>query len=178
MKLIDWLEKNYKEIMLMSKKITKSSKESDDVAHYVITEFSERKDAQALIDRNEGMKFMSGMIWRSFHSSTSPYHTIYRQKGRVFGLSEHKQIEEVQDDEYDYDKDIAIEGIQGVIEDMKGGTIELWYKATLFEMWVKESNYSQLSRQTGIPRTSISHAVEEARKYIQYQLKINNITYE
>ena len=162
----------------MSKKITKSSLESDDVAHYVITEFSERVDAQALIDRNEGMKFLSGMIWRSFHSSTSPYHTIYRQKGRVFGLSEHKQIEDVESDEYDYDKDIAIEGIQGVLEDMKGGTIELWYRATLFEMWVKESNYSQLSRQTGIPRTSISHAVEEARKYIQKQLQINNINYE
>ena len=164
--------------MLMSKKITKSSLESDDVAHYCITEFSERKDAQALIDRNEGMKFLSGMVWRSFHSSTSPYHTIYRQKGRVFGLSEHKQIEDIQSDEYDYDKDVAIEGIQGVIEDMKGGTIELWYRATLFEMWVKESNYSQLSRQTGIPRTSISHAVEEARVYIQKQLQINNINYE
>jgi len=45
-------------------------------------------------------------------------------------------------------------------------------------MWVKESNYSQLSRQTGIPRTSISHAVEEARVYIQKQLQINNINYE
>ena len=164
--------------MLMSKKITKSSLESEDVAHYCITEFAHRVDAQALIDRGEGMKFLSGMIWRSFHSSTSPYHTIYRQKGRVFGINEHTQIEDVESDEYDYDKDIAIEGIQGVIEDMKGGTIELWYKATLFEMWCKQSNYSELSRQTGIPRTSISHAVEEARVYIQNQLKINNITYE
>ena len=164
--------------MLMSKKITKSSLESEDVAHYCITEFAHRVDAQALIDRGEGMKFLSGMIWRSFHSSTSPYHTIYRQKGRVFGINEHTQIEDIESDEYDYDKDIAIEAIQGILEDMKGGTIELWYRSTLFEMWCKQSNYSELSRQTGIPRTSISFAVEEARKYIQKQLQINNITYE
>jgi len=164
--------------MLMSKKICKSSKEHEDVAHYVITKFAEKENAQELIDRNEGMKFMSGMIWRSFHSSTSPYHTVYRQKGRVFGLNEHKQIEDIESEEYDYEKDIAIEGIQGVIEDMKGSGIELWYRATLFEMYVKQSNYSELSRQTGIPRTSISHAVEEARKYIQQQLEKYNIRYE
>ena len=42
---------------------------------------------------------------------------------------------------------------------------------------MKEDNFSELSRQTKIPRTSIAKAVEEARTYIQQQLKNNNIDY-
>ncbi len=48
----------------------------------------------------------------------------------------------------------------------------------LFRMYMKENNFSELSRQTKIPRTSIAKAVEEARAYIKQQLKINNINYE
>jgi len=34
-------------------------------------------------------------------------------------------------------------------------------------MWLDEPNYSELSRKTGIPRTSISQAVNEAIDYIK-----------
>jgi hypothetical protein len=60
---------------------------------------------------------------------------------------------------------------------MEAGTIELWFRATLFKMYMKENNFSELARQTKIPRTSIAKAVEEARTYIQQQLKLNNINY-
>ena len=161
----------------MSKKICRSSQESEEVAHFAIAEFMEHERAQELVDAGRAMNFLSGIIHRSFHSSTSKYHTIYRQKGRMHGLPQ--SHDNIQDDNiYDWEQDIATEAIQGILEDMKADTIELWFRAVLFEMWIKEPNFSELSRQTKIPRTSIAKAVEEAKTYIQLTLQNNNIFYE
>ena len=160
--------------MLMAKKICKGSSEAEDVAHFAIIEFAEHERGEELVEAGQALSFISGIIWRSFHSSTSRYHTLYRQKGRMHSLPESAEIMQ-DDDAYDYERDSATEAIQGVLEDMKADSIELWFRATLFEMWIQEPNYSELSRKTKIPRTSISGAVEEARAYIKQTLKNNNI---
>lgn len=161
----------------MAKKICRSSLESEDVAHFAITEFMEHERAQELVDANQAMQFLSGIMWRSFNSSTSQYHTTYRQKGRMHSLTPAADNRQ-DDDQYDIEQDIATEAIQGVIEDMKADTIETWFRATLFEMYLKESNFSELARQTKIPRTSIAKAVDEAKIYIRLQLEQNNIDYD
>jgi hypothetical protein len=172
-----FLSDNYEQIITMSKKICRSSPESEEVAHFAIAEFMEHERAQELVDAGRAMNFLSGIIHRSFHSSTSKYHTIYRQKNRMHGLPQ--SHDNIQDDNiYDWQQDIATEAIQGILEDMKADTIELWFRAVLFEMWIKEPNFSELSRQTKIPRTSIAKAVEEAKAYIQLTLQNNNIYYE
>ena len=172
-----FIETNYDKIMLMSKKICKSSPEYEDVGHFAITEFMEHERGQEIVDSGRGMNFLSGIMWRSFNSSTSQYHTIYRQKGRVFGLT--KSYDNMQDDNiYDMEQDVATEAIQGALEDMQSSGIELWFRAILFEMWISEPNFSELARVTGIPRTSIAKAVGEAKDYIREQLKQNGISYE
>jgi hypothetical protein len=172
-----FLSDNYEQIITMSKKICRSSQESEEVAHFAIAEFMEHERAQELVDAGRAMNFLSGIIHRSFHSSTSKYHTIYRQKNRMHTLPQ--SHDNIQDDNiYDWEQDIATEAIQGILEDMKADTIELWFRAVLFEMWIKEPNFSELSRQTKIPRTSIAKAVEEAKAYIQLTLQNNNIFYE
>lgn len=161
----------------MSKKICKSNSGWEDVAHFCIIKFTEHERAQELIDLNQAMRFISGMIYRSFWSNTSQYYNEYHQKGKMTSCETiYDDVEEPE--EYDYEKDIAIEAILGVIEDMKAGGIEQWYKATLFEMWSETPNYSELSRRTKIPRTSISQAVSEAQQYIKQQLKNSNINYD
>tara|TARA_R110000822_G_scaffold65772_1_gene160909 strand:+ start:2124 stop:2609 length:486 start_codon:yes stop_codon:yes gene_type:complete len=160
----------------MSKKICRSSSESEEVAHFAIAEFMEHERGQELVDSGRAMNFLSGIIHRSFHSSTSKYHTIYRQKNRMHSLPDNYDQQE-DTEMYDYEQDEATESIQGVLEDMKADGIDLWFRAVLFEMYVKEPNYSELARQTKIPRTTISKAVEEAKEYIQITLKNNNITY-
>ena len=172
-----FLEQNYKAIIIMARKICRSSPESEEVAHFAISEFIEHERGQEIVDSGRGMNFLSGIIHRSFHSSTSKYHTIYRQKGRMHELPEwHENLQDIED--YDYEQDMATEAIQGILEDMKAESIELWFRSTLFEMYIKEPNYSELARQTQIPRTSISKAVEEARAYIKLTLNNNNINYE
>ena len=184
MKSLDrFLTDKYEDIVTMSKKICRSSVESEEVAHYCISEFIEHERATELVEAGRAMNFLSGMIHRSFHSSTSKYHTIYRQKGRMHTLEPNdRTIRRKQPiqivDEYDYEQDTALEAVQGILEDMEAGSIETWFRATLFKMYMKESNCSELSRQTKIPRTSIAKAIEEAKTYIQQQLKNNNINYE
>ena len=172
-----FLTDKYEDIVLMSKKICRGSTESEEVAHFAMAEFMEHERATELVEANRAMNFLSGIIHRSFHSSTSKYHTIYRQKGRVHGLTQ-KQYNRVDDNIYDMEQDNATEAIAGILEDMEAGSIETWFRATLFKMYMKESNCSELARQTKIPRTSIAKAVEEARTYIQQQLKNNDINYE
>ena len=161
----------------MSQRICKGSVEHEDVAHHVIGEFLENARAQELIDKNEAMKYMSGMIWRSFNSSTSPYHKIYRQKGRMHKLHDWK-AEQLENTEYDYDTDYVIEAIEVLLEEMQIESTELWYRAMLFKMWLKTPNFSELERKTKIPRTSISQAVSEAKTYIRQELKNRGIDYD
>tara|TARA_R110000803_G_scaffold108598_1_gene176951 strand:- start:888 stop:1403 length:516 start_codon:yes stop_codon:yes gene_type:complete len=168
---------NYKDIVLMAKKICKGSLESEDVAHFAIEQFMYHERAQELVDSGKGMSFLSGIMWRSFNSSTSQYHTLFRQKGRVHSLTP-SHDNRVDSNTYDHDQDSATEAICGVLEDMKADTIELWFRATLMEMWIKEPNFSELARQTKIPRTTIAKAVDEAKNYIQETLENNNIQYE
>ena len=94
----------------MAKKICKGSIEWEDVAHFAISEFMEHERGQEIVDSGRGMNFLSGIMWRSFNSSTSTYHTIYRQKNRVHELQDkHTQIEDV---EYDPYQDFVVGAIQ------------------------------------------------------------------
>ena len=164
-----FLKTNYDKIILMAKRICKSQ-EAEDVAHYAIEQFLTHKRGQELVDKGQGMLFLSGIIHRSFHSGTSPYHKLYRQSGRVHELYD-KTAERIEDEDYDMEWDLKIESIQGIMEDMEADTVEQWFRVKLFKMWLEQPNYSELSRITGIPRTSISQAVSECKEYIKNRIK-------
>ncbi len=161
----------------MSSKICKGSSESEDVAHYVITEFMQHERAEELVTANQAMQFMSGMMWRSFNSSTSAYHTLYREKGRMHSITRESDIDG-EYLEYNHNEDEVVGAIQGILEDMMADKTDLWYRATLLQMYLDEPNYSELSRRTGIPRTSISQGVEDAKKYIRIELQNRGIKYD
>jgi hypothetical protein len=164
-----FLTDNYDKIILMSKRICKSQ-EAEDVAHYAIEQFMLHKRGQEIVNKGQGMLFLSGIIHRSFYSGTSPYHKLYRQSGRVHELYD-KTAERIADEDYDIEWDLKIESIQGIMEDMEADTIEQWFRVVLFKMWLEQPNYSELSRITKIPRTSISQAVNECKEYIKTRIE-------
>lgn len=176
MTINEFITHKYKDIVTMSKRICKGSPQSEEVAHYVISQFLENSKANALIQSGDAMSYLSGAIWRSFNSSTSPYHTIYREKGRTHSLKGDFDWGEW-DNEYDYRRDQITEEIEGILTDMEVDTIETWYQSTLFKMYIQTGNYSEIARKTKIPRTSISHAVNEAKQHIQQTLKNRGITW-
>lgn len=163
-----FLTDNYDKIILMSKRICKS-KEAEEVAHYAIEQFMNHKRGQELVDKGQAMLFLSGIIHRSYHSSTSPYHKLYRESGKVVELYD-RTAEMRPDEEYDIELDLTIESIQGIMEDMESDTTEQWFRVSLFKMYLDNPNYSDISRVTGIPRTSISQAVQECKAYIKTRM--------
>ena len=194
---------HYKQIVKMTEKITQSP-EYEEIAHYIMEQFMEHPRRDELIKKGQAMKFMSGMIWRNWNSSTSPYFKLYRQNRKIFPydpnhfldssqsrddhegdfdqLENHNmsggdtlrtRLQQDMPEDYDIEKDLKLSAIEGILEDMQAEGIHTWYIATLFQMWVDVPNFSELSRQTLIPRTSIAAAVEEAKQYIRKRLEEN-----
>lgn len=173
MTINQFIEARYEDIMLMTRRICKGSTQSEDVCHYVISEFLENPKALPLIQTGDAMSYLSGAIWRSFNSSTSPYHTLYREKGRVHSL--HEGFDHGDDETYDHEIDVVTEHIEGILLDMEHESLESWYEATIFKMYIKVGNFSEIARRTKIPRTSVSHAHSECIDKIKLELKNRGI---
>lgn len=171
-----FIEERYTDIMLMARKICRSHHESEEVGHYCILKFMEHERAEELIEANRAMNFISGIMHRSFHSSTSQYHKDIRQKGKMHSLPSTTQLE-TSDIEYNNEKDIVLETIEVILEEMVTESKEQWFRSVLFQMWSKDPNFSKISREVKVPRTTISRAVEEAREYIKQELKNRGIDY-
>jgi len=81
-----FLTKKYDDIIIMAKRICKGSVESMDVAHYSIEQLMHHERGQELVDAKQAMQFLSGIMWRSFNSSTSQYHTYIDKRIVCMGL--------------------------------------------------------------------------------------------
>jgi len=78
----NFLEQNYDEIVKMTEKITQDSNYRE-IAHYVIEQFMQKPKANELIQKGEAMRFLSGMIYRNYYSSNSPYDKLFRAKRKL-----------------------------------------------------------------------------------------------
>jgi len=164
----EFITNHYKEILSMSKKIVKNN-DYEEVAHYVITIFLVTPNAKELIKRGEAMKFLSGMIFRSYHSKTSPFYKLYRQNGIMVSGEEmnHHYIDDSIDEQ---EHEMLINKIENILN-ARYDDINKWFMITLFKMYIHTQNYSKLARETKIPRTTISSAVKEAKQYIKNKIK-------
>jgi len=192
--LDNYITKEYKKIVHLARKITKTSDRNvyEELAHYALESFIKHERAEELIEKKQAMLFLSGIMYRSWYSSTSPYHkerTGYRKEVELYpdvigvggielyvNKSHTQNVWNHYEDEYDYETDELIESIQGIMEDMESDTVEQWFRVVLFKMWLDQPNYSELERMTHIPRTSISQAVKECKEYIKQRIENGNNT--
>ena len=211
--LDNYITKEYKNIVHLARKVSRTSDRNvyEELAHHALESFVKHKRAEELIEKKQAMLFLSGIMYRNYHSSTSPWHKLYRYAGKEVELKtgtgylanvaptdwverddmgtywqESKEhLRSVWDSAYDlpYDedpdgleRDMLIESIQGIMEDMESDTVEQWFRVVLFKMWLEQPNYSELERITHIPRTSISQAVNECKEYIKKRIENGNNT--
>ncbi len=195
-----FFDENYDKIIKMGRRIVKRRDEGEEVAAFCIEKFLQHKRRDELIDKGEAMKFLSGMIYRSYHYATSQYsrqknqrpgisqtgswledrpfgiHELYEWTQNNYGEDDDPDIPQIADEEYDMELDIKIESIQGIMEDMESDTVEQWFRVKLFRMWLDNPNYSDLERITHIPRTTISQAIKECKEYIKKRIENGNNT--
>lgn len=166
----EWLTENWEDIRLMAKKVCKSDPQWEEVCSYSIEKFMLHERALEFIETGKAMNFLSGIMHLSFYSSTSSYHYDIRQRGRVYGITEGTQLPE-DDIIYNEDQDNVLEVIKIIMEEMIIISKETWFMVVLFQMWMETPNYSQIARETLVPRTSVSRAVQDCRAYIKAELK-------
>ena len=92
-------------------------------------------------------------------------------KEHMYNIWNHAYDLPYDEDPNGLEKDLKIEAIQGIMEDMEADTVEQWFRVVLFKMWLEQPNYSKLSRITNIPRTTISQAVKECKDYIKTRIE-------
>lgn len=189
----NWIDHNYANIVQWAKNISKNDPLAEELAHYSIEKFITHKRYEEITDKDASdpefghcRGFILAIMRNSWLGKKSEFSRVHKAHRADIGhrkrnVSETKftnLIEERAPEDYDLAKDYVVEAIEGILEEMAIDTQKLWYNAKLFQMYLTTPNFSAISRATGIPRTSISNAVEEARQYIKQELKRRGIDYE
>jgi hypothetical protein len=185
---LSWIETNYYNIIQWSKNMTKGDELAEELAHYSIEQFMTHPKYEEILTKDESepnIGHARGYLlaimrnsWYGKKSEFSRYHKLHRadigHRKRVVSDTKFHELLEVEGEKYDFELDRLIEAIEGLLEEMELDQNKLWYCARLFKMWLETSNFSELSRRTDIPRTSISNAVDEAKEYILQELHNRN----
>lgn len=184
-----WISENYDNIIEWSKNITKSDELSEELAHYSLEKLlthPKRDELEARHNADPDYGHLRGFLlaimrnsWYGKKSEFSRIHKAHRadigHRKRVITDDHMTRLLDTPEELYDHEKDRISEAIDGLLEEMTLDQDKLWFCARLFKMWIETPNFSELSRRTDIPRTSISNAVEEARAYILDELKQRGI---
>lgn len=171
----EWISENYENIQQWAKNSAQQNKDWEDLAMYAIQQFLEHPKAHVLVNNGGARFFIVRILLNSSRSKTSQFARLYRPNWTDLPYSY-----DVEDTDYDPDIDLITENIHGILEDLEHGDVEDWYRSQIFKLCVKQDrpNFSKLSREIGIPRTSISNAYYETIEIVKNRLieyGINNI---
>ncbi len=167
--LNQWINQNWPKLQQAAKNITKS-KEWEDVLSYSLEVFLTHPKRDSLVQDGGAMWFIIRTMMNSYRSATSAYHTLHREKNRFNSLQDFDTPDVTVDAE---ELEAMIQQIEGLIEQgLESRDPALWYRVKLLKLYIETPNYSKLARQIGIPRTSISQAVQEARQWVLDNLQM------
>ena len=188
----DWVTQNYKNIIQWSRNMCKNDALYEELAHFAIeTLLTSKKYPELLAKHNAAPKFghlrgfLLAIMRNSWWGAKSEFRRVNANHRADIGSRKRivtddkweRLTEHIPNEEYDFEIDFLVTAIEGLMEEMELSGVEdgLWYRVRLLKMWLDTPNFSELSRITDIPRTSISKAVEEAKAYIVDELKQRKI---
>lgn len=186
-----WIEHNYNNIVQWAKNMTKSDELSYDLAHYAIEIFLTNQKVKGVIEREvlepevgHARGFMLAIMRNSWYGKKSEFSRYYKAHRADIGSRKRNLSQEDFDarveagaaQDYDYSQDFIVEAIEGILEEWEIDTRLMWFYAKIFRLWLETPNYSKLSRELNIPRTTISNAVEVAKQEIREELQRRNIS--
>ena len=193
MSVNQWISNNYSDIVQWARNMTKSDELAEDLAHYSIETFMTNKKVKGVMEREvlepevgHARGFILAIMRNSWYGKKSEFSRYYKAHRADIGSRKRNLSQDDFDArveagaalEYDYSQDFIVEAIEGILEEMEIDTKVLWFYAKIFRLWLETPNYSKLSRELDIPRTTISNAVEVAKEYIKTELKKRNINYD
>jgi len=161
-----WLNHNYDHLALSARNITFGHELAEELLHYSLDELMHKSNLQEILDSGGATFYTVRIMLNQWKSTTSPFYRIYRQPS-----------DEIQEGSLCYEDPAETE--EEMSNKMKVIHKELdklpWYDRTLFEIFYQEGHtMSSLSRETGIPRTSISLTINRVREHLKKTINNGN----
>jgi RNA polymerase sigma factor (sigma-70 family) len=151
-----YLEADYTALVQAANKITGNNELSHDLLHYSIEELSGKENIQGILDSGGARFYLIRIMMTQWRSQTGPFHRQFKK---------HHEELEWHDKPDKEDKPLDLERVNEILDSLE------WYDKELFRLYADgEHNYSTLSKETGIPRTSIALTIKRVRNHIKRNL--------
>lgn len=136
-----------------SKKITNNHELHMDLLHYALEELYSKKNYEEIINSGGVRFYVVRIMLTQWRSNTGPFYKMFfNQKSN-----------EISEDIIDYK-----ESNQNELEYIKALEDLAWYDKELFKIFSdKQHTISSLSRETGIPRSSVDITIKKVRKILR-----------
>jgi hypothetical protein len=136
-----------------SKKITNNHELHMDLLHYALEELYSKKNYEEIINSGGVRFYVVRIMLTQWRSNTGPFYKMFfNQKSN-----------EITDDIIEYK-----EYDQHELEYIKALEDLAWYDKELFKIFSdKQHTISSLSRETGIPRSSVDITIKKVRKILR-----------
>jgi len=151
------IEFEYPELIRAAKKITGGHALHMDLLHYSIEELYNKPNMTDIV-HSGGLRFyLVRIMMTQWRSRTGPF---FKQFGDHYNKELNDNIKEPEAEEH-----LDTKRVSKLLHQLP------WYDKMLFETFMEGGHsYSSLSRETGIPRTSISLTINRVRDYIKTNL--------
>jgi hypothetical protein len=169
--LIDnFIKINYNHLLSVSKKIINKNGRFDDpheLLNYSVLQLLEHNKREEIIESGFGVFWIIRVMTNSIYSNTSQFHKMMRNDCDVLNQDIEDEVVDKQGEED------LLNDIEDILLKIENNKIEGWYIANIFKLYIENPNYNHISRETGIPRKSITNAVKTCRALILQELKNN-----
>jgi len=160
----EWTDNNYSPLKDACKRIAEGNALSEELLHYVLSEFLIKPDVQKIVMSGGAFYFCLRMATNSWKSTTSPFYRMYRDPNMQC------QIQDIAEEPQDEDNTESLwKHAQDKMNELG------WYEKELLQVYAENNgNASLVSRLTKIPRTSINLTIRKVKLYITQSLAETN----
>lgn len=153
----EWISANYRSLQQASKNISANDSLADDLLSESLIIFLEKENVQTIVDSGGALFYLVRIMMNLWKSTTSPFYKKFRSTTSIPDIPE---VVDVSEDHSELENR-ATEAL---------ATLD-WYSQTLFKLHhIDGESISSISRQTKIPRTSISQEIKRVKKHLRDQI--------
>ena len=164
MTIKEWTDNNYSPLKDACKRIAEGNALSEELLHYVLSEFLIKPDVQKIVMSGGAFYFCLRMATNSWKSTTSPFYRMYRDPNLQC------QVPDIAEEEEEEDNSESLwKHAQDKMNELG------WYEKELLQVYAENNgNASLVSRLTKIPRTSINLTIRKVKLHITASLTETN----
>ena len=163
-----FVNENYNHLLSVAAKIIAKNGSREDpyeLLNYSLLQLLEHKNTESIIESGFGVFWLVRVMTNSIFSNTSEFSRLYRS-------SYDELNKDIEDDVVDKQgEEDLLNDIENILLKIEKNKIEGWYVVNVFKLYIENPNYNYISRETGIPRKSITNAVKTCRALIIEELK-------